>query len=86
MKKPKLLVLLVICSFALSVIFMEKFALANDPPNTPATPSGPSSGFTGTDYNFSTSASDPDGDSLEYRYDWGDGEISSWGSPTRSHS
>ena len=58
----------------------------NRNPNTPSPPSGPSSGYQQTSYSFSTSASDPDGDPLVYRYDWGDGAISTWGASTRSHS
>jgi len=57
----------------------------NHSPNTPSTPSGPSSGYTGTSYSFSTSATDPDGDPLTYRFDWGDGNISSWGASSQSH-
>ena len=35
---------------------------------------------------FSTSATDPNGDSLQYRYDWGGGVLSSWGAASQSHS
>jgi len=35
---------------------------------------------------FSTSATDPNGDSLQYRYDWGGGVLSSWGAASRSRS
>jgi hypothetical protein len=35
---------------------------------------------------FSTSATDPNGDSLQYRYDWGTGAISSWGAASQSCS
>ncbi|MCD6169583.1 MAG: hypothetical protein J7J76_03395, partial [Candidatus Latescibacteria bacterium] len=59
---------------------------SNHPPNTPSTPSGPSAGYVGTSYTFSTSATDPDGDTLTYRFDWGDGNISSWGASSQSHS
>jgi len=60
--------------------------VANRPPNTPSPPSGASSGIVGTNYAFSTSATDPDDDALEYRFDWGDGIISNWGNPSQSHS
>lgn len=58
----------------------------NNIPDTPATPNSPSSGYVETSYTFSTSASDPDGDVLEYRFDWGDGEISNWGMSSQSHA
>ncbi len=61
-------------------------AVCNNPPDTPSTPSGPSEGYVGTNYSFSTSATDPDKDPVSYRFDWGDGNISSWGSSTQSHS
>ncbi len=43
------------------------------PPNTPSAPSGPTIGYTGTSYTYSTSTTDPDGDSVCYQFDWGDG-------------
>ena len=45
----------------------------NTPPNVPSIPSGPTSGFTGTSYNYSTSATDPEGDQVKYTFAWGDG-------------
>ena len=58
----------------------------NSNPTTPSIPGGPSSGYIQSSYNFSTAASDPDGDALQYRFDWGDGVISSWGAASQSHS
>jgi hypothetical protein len=52
--------------------------IVNQPPNTPSTPVGPYLGFTDTIYYFSSSATDPDGDSIAIRFDWGDGTISEW--------
>jgi hypothetical protein len=46
---------------------------ANNPPNTPSMPSGPASGKPGTSYSYSTSAIDPDGNQVNYTFDWGDG-------------
>ena len=59
---------------------------ANAAPSTPTTPSGLSSALVNTAITFSTSATDPNGDSLQYRYDWGGGVLSSWGSASQSHS
>jgi hypothetical protein len=67
---------------------------ANNPPNTPSTPSGPSSGNIGTSLTFSTSTTDPDGDTVKYGWDWdGDGTVDEWSglissgsTDTRSHT
>ena len=51
----------------------------NLPPNTPSTPSGETSGKTGTSYPYSTSTTDPDGDKVKYGWDWdGDGTVDQW--------
>jgi len=42
----------------------------NQMPNTPTTPSGPSWLYTEVPGIFSTSAFDPDGDRVQYRFDW----------------
>ena len=56
------------------------------PPNKPAPPDGPFSGKSGVIYNFTATTTDPDGDSLEYLFDWGDGSNSGWGGSKASHS
>ncbi|MDD2754514.1 MAG: PKD domain-containing protein [Methanothrix sp.] len=48
----------------------------NNPPDTPIIPSGPTSGFSGTAYNYVTSANDPDDNHVRYVIDWGDGTTS----------
>ena len=58
----------------------------NGAPTTPATPSGASSAPVNTAVTFSTSASDPNGDSLQYRFDWGGGVLSTWGAASQSRS
>jgi hypothetical protein len=50
----------------------------NNPPNIPNTPTGLSEGVTGTLYSFLTSTTDPNGDNISYKFDWGDGNISGW--------
>ena len=47
--------------------------ITNPPPETPRQPSGPASGHTGISYTYSTSATDPNGDQIQYIFDWGDG-------------
>ena len=49
-----------------------------DAPDTPSIPSGPTSGGIAATYDFSSSAIDPDGDSVAIRFDWGDGDTSDW--------
>jgi len=48
----------------------------NSPPATPSTPSGTTSGQTGTAYTYQTMTTDPDGDEMQYTFDWGDGNTS----------
>lgn len=50
----------------------------NTPPNKPSTPSGPSKLAAGDSGTYTTSATDPDGDQVQYRFNWGDGETSDW--------
>lgn len=69
-----------------STEIVHTISAPNNAPTTPARPAGPTSGYTQTNYNYSTSATDPDGDDLVYRFDWGDGTSSSWGAATRGHS
>jgi fibronectin type 3 domain-containing protein len=57
----------------------------NGVPTTPTTPSGASGALVNASIAFSTSATDPNNDSLEYRYDWGTGVISGWGAASQSH-
>jgi hypothetical protein len=45
----------------------------NNPPATPAAPSGPVSGRPRISYKYSTSATDPDNDRVKYVFEWGDG-------------
>jgi len=61
-------------SFIITVTSIE----INQAPYVPNTPSGPSNGKTGTSYSFSTSTTDPNGDNIAYKFDWGDGNISNW--------
>jgi len=49
-----------------------------NPPDIPAVPSGPDSGYVSHSYTFSSSATDPDGDQVSIRFDWGDGDTSNW--------
>jgi len=53
----------------------------NPPPNTPSTPNGPSTIEVGQSGTYNTSATDPDGDLVKYRFDWdaaGSHDYSDW--------
>jgi hypothetical protein len=56
----------------------------SQPPAKPATPSGPASGGVNTEYTYTSSTTDPDGDTISYMFDWGDNTSSSWVGPLNS--
>ena len=56
----------------------------NNPPNTPGAPSGPTSGVMETDYSFTASTTDPEGDDIYYWFDWDDGTNTGWLGPYSS--
>lgn len=55
--------------------------ITNEPPLTPDAPTGPDQGVTNVEYTFTASTTDPEGDPIEYWFEWGDGENSGWVSP-----
>lgn len=56
----------------------------SDPPATPGAPSGPTSGVINTEYTYTASTTDPNGDDLYYMFDWDDGTTSGWVGPFSS--
>jgi hypothetical protein len=58
--------------------------VTSDPPANPDKPSGPDSGVPLTEFTFSTTTTDPDGDNIYYLFDWGDGTDSGWIGPYES--
>ncbi len=58
--------------------YMPPAGEGNDAPETPMTPSGPTFVELGVEYQYTSSAVDPDGDDIRYRFDWGDGNMSNW--------
>jgi hypothetical protein len=56
----------------------------SDPPETPTTPEGPVEWVRDVETTFSTSAIDPDGEQVYYKFDWGDGNFSDWVGPYNS--
>ena len=53
-------------------------------PDKPSKPSGSTSGKAGTEYTYTSSTTDPDGDQIYYWFDWGDGTNSGWIGPLAS--
>lgn len=68
----KKLLLVGLC-LMLVIPVMNVTAALNNPPSTP-TIDGPTSGETGTTYEYEFCASDPDGDDVYLCIDWSDGE------------
>ncbi|KAA0003281.1 MAG: hypothetical protein FE048_01870 [Thermoplasmata archaeon] len=60
------------------------FVTENEAPNKPTRPSGPITGEVGKEYAYTTSTTDPDGDKVYYKWDWGDGSYSNWLGPYNS--
>ncbi|MFO7708501.1 MAG: choice-of-anchor U domain-containing protein [Desulfobacterales bacterium] len=58
----------------------------NSPPATPSVPSGASSALVAASITFTTTATDPNGDVLQYRFDWGGGVLSGWGAASQTKS
>jgi hypothetical protein len=58
--------------------FVPPMNNTNIPPQTPETPSGPTFIERGVEYTYSGLTSDSNNDTLRYRFDWGDGNISAW--------
>ncbi len=52
----------------------------NKAPDVPSTPDGPTSGIINIEYTFTSSAEDPEEDSVTIRFDWVDGDTSEWSS------
>lgn len=51
------------------------------PPETPEKPLGPSEGITKIEYIFSSNTTEPEGDEVFYKFDWGDCNCSDWLGP-----
>lgn len=56
----------------------------NTAPNIPDKPTGEIKGKVGNIYTYSTKTTDPNGDQVYYKWDWGDGNISDWFGPFAS--
>lgn len=54
------------------------------PPATPATPAGPTHTRKDSGCTYTTTASDPEDDSVSYRFTWGSGDTSDWTASAQS--
>ena len=74
------------CFYELT-LFGDPSALLKDvdknSPSKPSCPEGEINGKAGSEYNYTTSAVDLDGDSIYYKWDWGNGQ-SKWFGPYKS--
>ena len=57
---------------ALWAKYVVELVFSSQPPDTPSI-NGPTSGMAGTEYPYTISTTDPDGDDVYYCIDWGDG-------------
>ena len=58
----------------------------NNVPDAPAAPEGPAAGYPDSTHTFSVATADPDGDSVAYRFSWGDGDTTAWSDLVPSES
>jgi beta-galactosidase len=56
----------------------------NNPPNKQSQPSGQANGTIKKEYSYTTSTTDPNGDKVFYKWDWGDNTTSEWLGPYTS--
>jgi outer membrane protein assembly factor BamB len=70
----------------LAVLLIVGCPKKNHAPDTPSVPTGPSTVAKDSTASFSSSAIDPDDDSVAIRFDWGNGDTSAWGGRLRSGS
>lgn len=65
----------------------KTYGRTNTPPGIPEQPDGPTEGIVNVAYTYTTSATDPDNESLEYGWDWnGNDSVDEWTSEnTASH-
>jgi len=55
--------------------------IGESPPNTPPAPEGPDQGVLGAEYTFTSKTTDPEGDKIYYKFEWGDATDSGWLGP-----
>lgn len=66
-------------SLAVLVLLGAKCSLFNKAPSVPVV-TGPTAGVAGVPVTFTATATDPDGDSVAFQFDWGDSSTLEWSS------
>jgi hypothetical protein len=74
------------CFVIICTIIITGCKRKNTAPDNPSVPTGPSNGLPNINYNFITSATDQDGDSVSIQFDWGNGTTSNWSNYVTSGS
>jgi len=72
------------CSLENNIAYIDYQKSGNAPPDQPSRPSGPKNVNVSVSYNYTTSTTDPEGDRVQYQFNWGDGTTSSWSSLVNS--
>jgi hypothetical protein len=62
-------------------IIMATWDTISRPPGIPLVPAGPDTSYVDSACEFSTAGGDPNGDSVMFQFDWGDGDTSNWSAP-----
>ena len=62
----------------------QRVRMATKPPETPERPNGPTEGIVDYNYTFSTSTTDPEGNQVYYKWNWGNSSVSEWIGPYNS--
>jgi len=72
------------CSLEDNIAYINYQQSGNAPPEQPSRPSGQKNVNVSVSYNYTTSTTDPEGDRVQYQFNWGDGTTSSWSSLVNS--
>jgi len=65
-------------SLMLSVLLLVVASCRNRPPAFAQAPDGPTNCYPNRPYTFTVAATDPNGDNVAIRFDWGDSVVSDW--------
>lgn len=89
--KKAVVIVVIVGFFAINLVSVSARIYSNMPPNVPQKPDGPTGGgiifnrvLVGNSYTYTTVTTDPEGDDVYYKWDWGDGNQSDWDGPWAS--